>query len=120
MSAPINLLVSANSPCSVCWETTRRLRNTHAGAFTVSVVAAVVAGSVSDLCGVPRGDLPELGERLAQHRLNDARSNGADGSSTTWVRAESGRCSLMGGAGANGIRPTIPQGRSVAFPPIGP
>ncbi len=39
--------------------------------FSRPTVVAVVRGCIDDLAGVPRGAIPELGERLARQRLLD-------------------------------------------------
>lgn len=90
-----NLLVPPTSPCATCWTAARRIETAYGDTFPVSVIAAVVAGCVTDLAGAPRATIPELGERLARHRLDDAVGNGVDGTTTAWVRTGSGLCALL-------------------------
>lgn len=46
-----------------------RLIPEFGGSFTREAIARTVAGSISDLAGVPIADIPELAERVARQRL---------------------------------------------------
>lgn len=80
------------SACTNCHTTASRLQAEFGRTFTPTVISAVLGGCLADLSGTPAHGLPELSERLAHYRLIDAASNGADGTSTDWVRTGSRRC----------------------------
>ncbi|MBN4927028.1 hypothetical protein IEU95_09300 [Hoyosella rhizosphaerae] len=81
------------SPCESCVACAQRLSVDFNVDFSPRVIARVLSGCISDLAGTPRDDLPELSERLARYRLEDAQKNHSVG--TSWVRADDGLCPVI-------------------------